>query len=199
LLLYFAIPRSDTNPIGHRLMKRFGSLSSVFDAEYEELLSIDGIGPRSAELIKLIPHLAARYRQDKFYNEKNTTKMETATEIGEFLTAQFMTDTRERVILLLFDNAMRLLDLVELDKGSVNTAMIDFRKLIDAIAVANASTCAIAHNHPKGKLVPSEDDLFTTRQLLRLFDQIHVNFVEHYLIAEDKWLGLVGYMYDDEK
>ena len=198
LLLYFAIPRADTNPVGHRLINRFGSLSAVLDAEYDELLKIEGVGPRTAELITLMPQLAARYRQDKFHKEKGSTKLKTVAEIGDFLTTQFMIDKRERVVLLLFDNAMRLLDVIEIDKGSVNSATIDPRKIVDAISAANASACAVAHNHPSGVLIPSVEDTYSTRQLRQLFDQINVRFVEHFLIAEDRWIGLVEYMFGDE-
>ncbi|MCL2213153.1 MAG: hypothetical protein FWB93_04915 [Oscillospiraceae bacterium] len=195
LLLFYAIPRADTNPVGHRLISHFGSLSAVFDASYEELLKIDGIGPRSAELIKLIPNLAARYREDKFTLSKDTM-FDDHVAIGDYLTAQYMTDTRERIVLLLFDNAMRLLKTIELDKGSVNSAMIDLRKFVDFIVTANAAACAIAHNHPNGTLIPSEDDLYTTRHIRRLCDQINVRLVEHFLVAEDKWIGLVEYIYE---
>ena len=46
LLLFFAIPRVDTNPIAHRLMARFGSLHAVLEAPAEQLCEVEGIGPR---------------------------------------------------------------------------------------------------------------------------------------------------------
>ncbi|MDR3278293.1 MAG: hypothetical protein LBT12_05915 [Oscillospiraceae bacterium] len=38
LLLFYALPRVDANPIAHELEERFGTLSGVFDAPYEELV-----------------------------------------------------------------------------------------------------------------------------------------------------------------
>ena len=61
LLLFYSVPRSDTNEIGHRLLKQFGSLSNVFDAPVEELCKVDGIGEHSAVLIKLIPEICNIY------------------------------------------------------------------------------------------------------------------------------------------
>jgi DNA repair protein RadC len=64
LLLFYAIPQKDTNPIAHRLIRQFGSLSAVFDAPFDELLNVDGIGRSAAILIKMIPQLCRRYEED---------------------------------------------------------------------------------------------------------------------------------------
>ena len=58
LLLCYALPRQDTNVIGHRLMERFGSLSGVFDADFRELCQVSGISEHSALLLKMVPELA---------------------------------------------------------------------------------------------------------------------------------------------
>ena len=65
LLLYYAIPRADTNPIAHRLLERFGSLSGVLEAAPDELLNIEGMGDAAAQLISLIPQLERRHFIDR--------------------------------------------------------------------------------------------------------------------------------------
>ena len=77
LLLFYSIPRSDTNEIGHKLLKTFGSLSNVFDAPIEELCKVEGIGEHSAVLIKLIPEICNIYSTDKTENIKviNSTNL----------------------------------------------------------------------------------------------------------------------------
>ena len=61
-LLFFSIPQGNTNPIAHKLLDRYHSLSAVLDASYENLLTNDGIGSHSAVLIKMIPALLNTYR-----------------------------------------------------------------------------------------------------------------------------------------
>ena len=61
MLLFYAIPRKDTNETAHLLLDTFGSLSAVFDAPYEELLKVNGIGQNTAALLKMIPQLARAY------------------------------------------------------------------------------------------------------------------------------------------
>ena len=61
LLLFYAVPRKDTNPIAHRLLDRFGSLSAVLEAEPALLTEVDGVSEHGALLIKLVASLAHDY------------------------------------------------------------------------------------------------------------------------------------------
>ena len=61
LLLTYAIPRKDTKPLAWALIKRFGSLANVLDAEEAALLDVPGIGPNAAQFIKLIRGLLKKY------------------------------------------------------------------------------------------------------------------------------------------
>ena len=61
LLLFYSIPQGDTNPLAHRLLDHFHSLSAVMDASVEELTAVEGVGEHTAVLIHLLPQLARRY------------------------------------------------------------------------------------------------------------------------------------------
>ena len=65
LLLFYANKRSDTNPVAHRLIEHFGSLPAVLEAEYDDLIKVDGVGDTAATLITLMPHLFRRYTSEK--------------------------------------------------------------------------------------------------------------------------------------
>ena len=54
LLLFYCIPRQDTNPIAHKLLDHFGSLSQVLEASVEELTKVPGIGENAATFLHLI-------------------------------------------------------------------------------------------------------------------------------------------------
>ena len=82
LLLFFAIPRCDTNKTAHKLIDRFGSLHAVFDAPMEELIAVDGIGESSALLIKAVPDFYRRYAKSKMQNGSFVNSLE---DIGKYL------------------------------------------------------------------------------------------------------------------
>lgn len=87
MLLFYAVPRKDTNELAHRLLKQFGSLASVFEAKHEELMRVDGIGENAATLIKLIPEISRRYLLTKSLPTKVIRRSEDA---GAYFVAKFM-------------------------------------------------------------------------------------------------------------
>ena len=69
LLLFYAIPRRDTNPIAHALIDRYGSLEAVLNAPVEDLKKVEGIGENAAVLLRLVPQLWSKARLSSVSHE----------------------------------------------------------------------------------------------------------------------------------
>ena len=188
LLLFYSIPQKDTNETAHMLINRFGSLSAVFDAPYDDLLTVPGISEHSATLIKLIPAISRRYAMEK--NSK-VTKLSSIEDIGKYLVARYLGVTEETVLLLLLDNKFGLIDCVKVHEGSVNSSAITMRKLIETALFKRASMVVLAHNHPSGVALPSSDDLFTTQQVKRAFDLVEIGMIAHIIVAGDTFTNIL--------
>lgn len=170
------------------LINRFGSLSAVFDAPYDDLLTVPGISEHSATLIKLIPAISRRYAMEK--NSK-VTKLSSIEDIGKYLVARYLGVTEETVLLLLLDNKFGLIDCVKVHEGSVNSSAITMRKLIETALFKRASMVVLAHNHPSGVALPSSDDLFTTQQVKRAFDLVEIGMLAHIIVAGDTFTNIL--------
>ena len=188
LLLFYSIPQKDTNETAHMLINRFGSLSAVFDAPYDDLLTVPGISEHSATLIKLIPAISRRYAMEK--NSK-VTKLSSIEDIGKYLVARYLGVTEETVLLLLLDNKFGLIDCVKVHEGSVNSSAITMRKLIETALFKRASMVVLAHNHPSGVALPSSDDLFTTQQVKRASDLVEIGMLAHIIVAGDTFTNIL--------
>ena len=188
LLLFYSIPQKDTNETAHMLINRFGSLSAVFDAPYDDLLTVPGISEHSATLIKLTPAISRRYAMEK--NSK-VTKLSSIEDIGKYLVARYLGVTEETVLLLLLDNKFGLIDCVKVHEGSVNSSAITMRKLIETALFKRASMVVLAHNHPSGVALPSSDDLFTTQQVKRAFDLVEIGMLAHIIVAGDTFTNIL--------
>ena len=127
LLLFYSIPRKDTNEIAHELLKSFGTLKGVFDADFNDLIKVDGIKENSATLLKLIPAIARAYATDKY---SSNYVFDTAEKAGEFFLDKYVGEKNEIIYLLLLNNKFEMLDLVKLHEGSVNSAQISPRRVV---------------------------------------------------------------------
>lgn len=187
LLLFFSIPRQDTNVIAHRLLNHFGSLSAVFDASFEELQEINGIGENSAYLIKLIPELSRAYIDDK---HSVGIVLDNPQKVGDFLLNKFIGRNEEVVTLLLMDNKCKMLNCSVVFEGSVNAAAISIRKIAELALRSHASVAVIAHNHPNGIALPSKEDVETTKKLRDALKLVSVELVDHIVVADNDYISM---------
>ena len=189
LLLFYSIPRKDTNEIAHELLNHFGSLKNVFEASYEELLKVTGISKNSATLIKMVPKIAQEYMADSLKGNDNI--FDSADKIGRFFVNKYLGEKNEIVYAMLLNNKFELLAVVPVYEGSVNSALVPTRKILEAVVKHNAAMVVLAHNHPNGMACPSVDDINTTANLATLFSQFEIRLIEHFLIAGNQYYPVI--------
>ena len=194
VLLYYAIPRADTNPIAHRLLERFGSLSGVLEAAPDELLNIEGMGDAAAQLISLIPQLERRHFIDR---SGKASILNSTSKCGQYLVPFFHGEQEEVVYLLCLDAKCKAICCVPVHRGSITAASISIRKIVQTALNQNAASVVLAHNHPSGYALPSPEDLDTTRTLQtalqaarRALDTIGVTLADHIIVADDDFVSL---------
>lgn len=180
LLLFYAIPRKDTNETAHRLLKRFGDVDSVLSASEQELCEVEGINQSSAVLIRLCGELGARYCAGKTEDLKRFFSYE---DIGEYLVKLYRGITEETVYALLLNNGGALIKAVRICTGSVNSISVKLRDIVAAAISANAANVVLAHNHPGGTAFPSSEDLSTTKAVAAALAVSGIELSEHYVVA----------------
>lgn len=183
-LLFFSIPRCDTNETAHRLIERFGSLEAVFSAPTEELTQVEGIGQNSADLIRLVSSIRRRLERPQ---ESSRKVYDSVSKISAYLARMYIGVTREQVYLMMFDNAMRLIDCAYICDGSVNSAVMVPRVMVEKALFGHASAVVVAHNHPNGLAIPSGSDIETTEVLRAAFELVGIQLLEHIIIAGNSY------------
>lgn len=189
MLLFYSIPQKDTNETAHLLLDKFGSISAVFDASYQDLMTVPGIKEHSATLIKMIPQIAQKYVADK--NDDSGLILSSIDKIGRFFKNKYISATNEIVYLLLLDNKLKIIDCIKLHEGSVNSSAITMRSVVEAALRNNASSVVLAHNHPQGIAVPSPDDIYTTENVKNALSLMGINFLAHILVAGNKYTNIL--------
>ena len=187
LLLTFAIPRRDTNPIAHRLLDRFSGLHTVFDAPIVSLTQVEGVTPRAASLLHLIPAVWSRYSECRAEQTRYLCSVE---DYSSVLVPRFHGVREEHVWMLSMDAKCKLLDCRELCSGSIGSVNLSVRRVVEIAMGLNATMVVLAHNHPTGIAVPSQEDVETTRRLAAALDLVEVRLMDHLIVADDDYISL---------
>lgn len=196
ILLFYAIPRKDTNPIAHALLDRFGSLAQVLEAPVEELCKVPGVTANAATLLRLTRETG------KYYQLSRNSRMEvlpTLEDCAAYLVPHFYGSTTESVYLLCLDAKCKVLCCREIGEGSVNSTGISVRKVVETALMAKASSVVLAHNHPSGVAIPSNEDICTTRKIAMALHAVDIRLVDHVIVGDDDYVSLAqsGYPYSD--
>lgn len=189
LLLYFAIPRQDTNPIAHRLLDRYGTLAAVLEAPPDDLVQVEGIGESAAVLLSLFPAVARRHMIQRAGVK---AVLDTSTKCGEFLVPYFFAERDEAVRLLCLDARLMVIDCPLLSRGGLHTASVSARKVVEAALRTNASTVVLAHNHPGGLAIPSHEDVAATARLRTALEAVGVQLGDHIIVAGEDFVSMAA-------
>lgn len=187
LLLFYAVPRQDTNVLARRLLAHFGSISAVLEAPLQELKSVGGIGDNAAVLLQLITPLARRYLLSR---TQDGAVLSSTQACGEYLLPYFFGAKEELVYLLCLDGKCKVLACRLLQTGSVNSAGFSIRKAAEAAMACNASSVVLAHNHTSGVALPSQADLDTTQRLRDALEPLGILLADHIVVADNDFVSM---------
>lgn len=197
LLLFYCIPQKDTNPLAHELLERFGSLAQVLEATPEELEKVKGVGEHVSTLLTLTTAVGRYYQVSR---SMRSTVLDQVEKCGEYLVPFFFGRRNEMVYLLCLDAKCKVLCCKPVGEGSVNSAGVPVRKIVELALSANASSVVLAHNHPSGLALPSDDDIQTTRRVAMALNAVEIALADHIVVAEGDYVSMAqsGYYRPDE-
>ncbi|HNX99923.1 MAG TPA: DNA repair protein RadC [Oscillospiraceae bacterium] len=188
LLLFYALPRCDTNVVAHRLLDRFGSLPGVLEAPAEELARVEGVGDSAAALLRLIPQVSRRYMMEREGTAAHA--LSDPASAGCFFVPRFLYETDEVVYLACLDSVHRVLSCTEVGRGVVNSAEVSVRKIVELALRQNAAAVILAHNHVNGLAIPSKEDELTTRQLASALNLVGIGLIDHIIVAGGEFVSM---------
>ena len=186
LLLFYAIPRKDTNELAHALLDHFGSLDRIFEASVPELEEVPGIGENTALLITLVPQITRRYLMAK---GNCICSITSSAEAGKYLVPRLMFEKEEKLLLLCLDAKKSVISCVSLGSGVINAVDVNVRKVVENAVRNRASSVILAHNHPSGVALPSREDDRITREIASALKLVGIPLDDHIIVAGDDYVS----------
>ena len=189
MLLYYSVPRKDTNELAHALITHFGSFAAVFAASEDELIKVPGITRNTATLIKMILPISRAYQA----LQNKAERLSDPKECGNYFMKALSGYSTERVMAIYLDNSCRVLCSEQICEGDISQVVVNFRKIV-ATAMKYPMTAAVivAHNHPGGIALPSQSDIVATQELIKTLNAIGINLVDHIIVADDDYVSMAS-------
>ena len=187
MLLFYGRPRVDTNEIAHELLDNFRRFSSIFEANYDELIGTHGIGENTAVLIKLIHAVVRRYDLDKDTPGEQITSSSAA---GKYILPFFKGLTVEKVFLVALNGKNEVVYRDFIQSGVTNSVDIPLRTVAEKLLTRNATAAIIAHNHPGAFALPSSDDISSTNYIKDLLSNFGIDLFDHVIVSDNDYVSL---------
>ena len=180
LLLGYAIPRRDVKPLAKELLRNFETIKRVLDAPLDRLQGVAGMGPQSAQFLKLCRELLVFYLEQPDRQRQTVTSPE---QIGELCRSRLEGLPEEQFLVLFLDNRHRLIASEVIHRGTVDMSVVYPRQVLTRALLHRAAALLVAHNHPGGSPKPSADDLKITQELKNAAATLDIRLLDHLIVA----------------
>lgn len=187
ILLRVGVSGESAIQVGQRLLKTFNGLAGLHRAPFEELVNQRGIGAAKAAQIKAAIELGRRLTLE-VPDERPVIK--SPADAAALVQYEMSGLEKEQMRVFLLDTRNRLLDIVSIAQGTVNSAHLRIAEVFTPAVRRNAAAILIVHNHPSGDPTPSPDDIAITRAVTQAGKLLDIDVLDHIVIGQGKWVSL---------
>ena len=167
-------------PVAQVLMEQYGGLTGLAQASFDELQTVKGIGQSKAAAIKSAFLLAQRLTRE---TGPEPPLLDTPERLADLLRETNRVYTVEHFQVVLLNTRRRLIRVVDLSQGTLDTILVSPAQVFRAAILANAASIALAHNHPSGDPTPSDADIKVTRDLIRTGQLLRIQVLDHIILG----------------
>lgn len=168
-------------PAADALLGRFGGLTNLAQASFDELQLVKGIGKSKAAAVKSAFLLAQRLSRESF---ADTPLLDTPDRLADLLREPNRVYTVETFQVVFLNTRRRLIGVQNLSQGTLDTILVHPREVFAAAILKRASAIVLAHNHPSGDPTPSEADIKVTRDLIRAGQILKIDVLDHIILGK---------------
>lgn len=187
ILLRVGVPGENAVQVGQRLLQELGGLAGIHRAEFSELCSQHGVGVAKAAQIKAALELGRRLLLEA---PEERPAIHSPADAANLVLYEMSALEQEELHLILLDARNRVLDIVALYRGSVNSSQVRVGELFKSAVRRNAVNLIVVHNHPSGDPAPSPDDVALTRAIIQAGKLLDIEVLDHLVIGRGRWVSL---------
>jgi len=185
-LLAVIIGGSNQIESAERLLAQFGTIQKIVQAHVNEITKVPGISNLTALRLKAALALGRKLLQP----EDERPCIHSPGDAAQILMPMLAHREQEYMVVMTLDTRSRMLDVIEIYHGSLNSSMVRVGELFKPALQQNAAAILIAHNHPSTDPTPSPEDVNVTRAIIQAGKLLDISVLDHLVIGLSQWVSL---------
>ena len=181
IFLRTGIPGCSAIELAQIMLKKFGSLRALFHANQQDFCQIKGLGQAKFVQLQASLEMSQRYMAEKL---NRTDNFNSVAQTQEYLIAKLRDQPQEIFAMLLLDSQHRLIHFKPMFYGTIDSASVYPRVLVQQALKDNAAAVILAHNHPSGVAEPSQADKHITQRIIQAFALVDIKVLDHMVIGD---------------
>lgn len=182
LFLTYIFPRGDVNPLAHRLLQSYDSLTHVVDADVADLMNVAGLNERSAKKIALFSELFYYYATSKMGRKFVVT---CKADIIDLVEDNLRFRNTENMIIFAISPANIVTHKRRINLKSSSEVCFPVLDFTNFLSTSKPSSVVVAHCHPYGRATPSDADKKAFNLIKNVCTTCGVNLIDSYIVGED--------------
>lgn len=173
--------------LARHLISRCDGLRGLLEADRETLCDMPGLGPAKYAQLHAAMELARRHQREGL-NRGGALTSPQATR--QYLCAALRDRPHEVFCALHLDTRHRVIAFDELFAGTIDSAHVHPRVVVEKALSRRAAALIVAHNHPSGVAEPSQADLAITRRLRDALGLVDIRLLDHFIVGDGEVVSL---------
>ncbi len=171
------------------LLKSYGGLKKLLEADYEEIRNFKNMGQAKATCVLALKEICMRYLEEEIHADtvKEITKPE---QVFKIFVKTFYNKKKEELHIVSLDSRSRIISKDLISLGTLNETLVHPREVYKMAIQKNASSIVLVHNHPSGNPSPSEDDIKITKRIIKAGIILGIGLTDHVIITNNSFTSL---------
>lgn len=174
--------------LSSRILRKFNDLDGILNAEYNDIISIDGIKSGKASQIMALSELFKRFRTLKA--GRKDIKITSPKDLADLLMGEMSYLNQEVLKVVTLSTKNTIIEAMDVFKGSLNNSIVHPREIFKRAISNHSASVIICHNHPSGDPTPSREDINITLRIKECGKIIGIPLIDHIIIGNNKFVSL---------
>jgi DNA repair protein RadC len=187
ILLRTGVKGDSAIGLARKVMKKFKKFRNMAHTNMSDWKDFKGLGEAKIAQIRAAIEIGRRFREDEI--KENKLKIKSSKDVADILMPRMRDLKKEVFKTLLLNSQNGIIDMVEIEEGTVNEASPIIREVLHKAIERFASSIICVHNHPSGDPNPSKEDKNFTHQLIQAGNALNIKAIDHIIIGDNTYFS----------